>query len=184
MKHIPKGGNPYLDSLEAKEQFNSTLLLLESKFGTPIRVARSQTFLFENKANPIQIKIISAPSSLKLVADIKNTIKALRSKTPFYVLFTRDVKSYPASKKSYYDKIKALYSLRKPFNGVIMGINELKSQNVIDTLKDGQMLPLNLNRYKDAGGELSLEKILMEQFKISARSAKMKAEAIEVLIKK
>jgi len=44
------------------------------------------------------------------------------------------------------------------------------------------LLPLNLNRYKDIGGEISLERALMEQFGITAKKAKEKAEAIKVLL--
>jgi hypothetical protein len=174
--------SPYLDGLAAKEEFNNTLPLLETIFGECIRVGRSQVFKFENDGNPIIIRIASAPSNSKVVGEMKSVITSLKDKSPFYTFFTRDVKTYPESKETYYDKLKSLYKLRKPFKGAIMGIDELKSQNVIDTIKNGQLLPLNLNRYKDIGGEISLERALMEQFGITAKKAKEKAEAIKVLL--
>ena len=38
------------------------------------------------------------------------------------------------------------------------------------------------NSYKDMGGEISLERALMEEFGITAKKAKEKAEAIKVLL--
>jgi hypothetical protein len=174
--------SPHLDSLQAKEEFEEALPILESKFGAYTKVARSQTFQFENGGNPIHIKIISAPSSLKLIGETKSTIKALFSKIPFYVLFTRDVKSYPPSKKTYYDKVSSLYSIRSPFKGAIMGMSELESHDIVNILKSGDKLLINLNRYKDAGGAFTLEKVLMERYGISAKKAKQDAQAIETLI--
>lgn len=174
--------NPYLDSLQAKKEFEEALPMLESKFGVATRVAKSQTFRFENGGNPIHIKIISAPSSLKLIGETKSTIKVLSSKIPFYVLFTRDVKSYPPSKKTYYDKVSLLYSIRSPFKGAIMGISELELQDIVNVLKSGDKLLINLNRYKNAGGTFTLENVLMERYGISAKKAKQDAKAIETLI--
>ena len=174
--------SPYLDGLVAKEEFNNTLPLLETIFGKYTRFGRSQIFKFENGGNPIIIRIVSAPSNTKVVGEMKNVIKSLKDKSPFYTFFTRDVKTYPESKETYYDKLKSLYKLRKPFKGAIMGIDELKSQNVIDTIKNGQLLPFNINRYKDMGGEISLGRALMEEFGITAKKAKEKAEAIKVLL--
>ena len=171
-----------VDNFLPKEEFNNTLPLLETIFGKYIRLGRSQIFKFENGGNPIIIRIASAPSNSKVVGEMKSVIKSLKDKSPFYTFFTRDVKTYPESKETYYDKLKSLYKLRKPFKGAIMGIDELKSQNVIDTIKNGQLLPFNINRYKDMGGEISLERALMEEFGITAKKAKEKAEAIKVLL--
>jgi hypothetical protein len=63
-----------------------------------------------------------------------------------------------------------------------MGMGELESQDIVNVLKSGDKLLINLNRYKDAGGAFTLEKVLMERYGISAKKAKQDAQAIETLI--
>jgi hypothetical protein len=166
--------NPYLDGLKAKAEAEQAVSILQRQLGKMVKVGRKQIYLVTNKkGEPFYVWIVSAPSNLKFDSAIKGIIKE-HGKYPLYVLFTRDVKTYPAMGASYWDKIKAVYKkANRNFKGAIMGLNEFNTdiaQQMIATNK----IQLDFRRYIDlTDGNVTIQQVLKELAGLSP--AKLKA---------
>jgi hypothetical protein len=166
--------NPYLDGLKAKAEAEQAVSILQRQLGKMVKVGRKQIYLVSNKkGEPFYVWIVSAPSNLKFDSAIKGIIKE-HGKYPLYVLFTRDVKTYPAMGVSYWDKIKAVYKkANRNFKGAIMGLNEFNTdiaQQMIATNK----IQLDFKRYIDlTDGNVTIQQVLKELAGLSP--AKLKA---------
>jgi hypothetical protein len=156
--------NPYLDSLEARGNLDIALTELRRTFDSVEQVGRKQLYLVEDShlGSKFYIYIVSAPSNIRLDKDIMMTMRKNGS-YPFYVLFSRDPKTYPdGSFKSYWGKVKKIYKLKGKFKGCIMGIDELNNSEIIDSLFECSTIPLDIERVKNAGVNVDIDLILRE----------------------
>jgi hypothetical protein len=163
--------NPYKDGIQARSELSIILTKLKSIFDSVTQISRKQLYLVEDThiKTKFYIYISSAPSNFKLDKDITLLMKKC-GKLPFYVLFSRDPKTYPVgSSKSYWAKIKAIYKMRGKFNGCIIGINELDTEEIIDSLFECVKIPLDIERVKNTGMDVSIDLILKELGIISSK---------------
>jgi len=153
--------NPYLDGLKAKAEAEAAYTLLTKQFGRMEKVGRKQMYLV-NGANPFYVWIVSAPSNLKFDAAIKGIIKD-HGQYPLYVLFTRDVNTYPTMGQTYWDKIKAVYKkANRNFKGAIMGLDEFNKTLALQ-MKANAKIKLDYRRYVDiTNGNVTIEQVLKE----------------------
>lgn len=166
--------NPYLDGLKAKAEAEAAVTILKRHLGSMQKVGRKQIYLVKNKSGePFYVWIVSAPSNLKFDSAIKGIIKE-NGKYPLYVLFTRDVKTYPAMGATYWDKIKAVYKkANRNFKGAIMGLNEF-NKDMAEQMMATNKIALDFRRYIDlTDGKVTIQQVLKELAGLSP--AKLKA---------
>lgn len=151
--------NPYKDGIEASKRFDFIVDELKKTFDSVIRIGRKQLLLVDNT---FYILVASAPSNLKIDKAV-NELMRKYGKLPYYVLFTREVSTYPElSFKSYWSKIKSIYKTKGKFKGCVLGVSELNNSEIIDSLSETSFIPLSIERYTDNGGAVSLENVLKE----------------------
>lgn len=167
--------NPYLDGLKAKAEAEQAVTILQRRLGRMEKVGRKQIYLVKNKSGvPFYVWIVSAPSNLKFDSAIKGIIKE-HGKYPLYVLFTRDVATYPDSMgNTYWDKIKAVYKkANRSFKGAIMGLNEF-NKDMAEQMINTNKIALDFRRYIDlTNGNVTIQQVLKELAGLSP--AKLKA---------
>jgi len=154
--------NPHLNGLKAKAEAAQAHNLLKKYFGRIQKVGRKQVYLIKG-ASPFYIWVVSAPSNLKFELAIKGLIKEY-GQYPLYVLFTRDVNTYPTTAgQTYWDKIKTVYKkANRSFKGAIMGLNEFDKQ-MAELMKENAKIKLDYNRYIDiTNGNVTIEQVLKE----------------------
>lgn len=163
--------NPYLDGLKAKAELEQATTMLKKQFRSMEKVGRKQVYLI-NGVNPFYVWVTSAPSNLKFDSVIKGIIKD-HGQYPMYVLFTRDVNTYPTMGQTYWDKIKAVYKkANRNFKGAIMGLNEFDNQ-LAKMMKDNAKIKLDYNRYIDiTNGNVTIEQVLKELAGLTPRKLK------------
>lgn len=173
--------NPYLDAQAAKSEAIKAVKRLTKLFGELTKVSRKQIYLV-NCDNPFYIWILSAPSNVQFSTIMKSVSKEY-GKYPMYVLFTRDVNTYPnASGKTYWDKVKSLYkkSIRN-FYGAIMGLNELNT-DVALSMEFNTKLKLDFNRYIQlTNGNVTMEQVLKELAGLTQKKLKAIIPIIELI---
>jgi hypothetical protein len=155
--------NPHEDAKQSKIELEEALLVMKKHFGSFKKVGRRQMyFVTPRKGAPCYILITSAPSNLKFDAVIKGIMKEYGSH-PLYILFTRDVNTYPKSGTTYWHKVKLLYKKAgRSFKGAIMGLDEL-NKNVALQVMNGEKIQLTFNRYMDVtNNNVTAEQVLTE----------------------
>lgn len=172
-----EGRSPYLDSLKARTQCEKAVKVLDNSFSIVEKIGRKQLYKVNNS---FYVLIVSAPSALKLDTSIRGLMKQY-GKLPFYVLFTRETGDYPqASFPTYYTKIRTIYKLKGGFSGCILGLSELKNDEIIDDMSNVVKLPLGLKRFKASGGKFDLDAVLREMG-LSSKKIQIAKELIKLV---
>ena len=157
--------NPYKDAAPARAEHDVALKILNTTFHSVERIGNSLSQLYKVN-NEAYILIKSAPSALNLKSIISNTVRRY-GKLPFYVLFTRDVETWPTF-QTYYSKMKSLYNMKRTsFRGCVVSTSELGNSNIIKTIKEGKMLNLSMKRMQEANVPMSLEDYLRNEYNLS-----------------
>lgn len=118
------GGNPLLDSKEAKERFNFVVRPTLENIG--FIQSKGSSFVMTNPTTETILIPISAPSNFKIDKALVRQIRELRKefKNPWIgVLFTRDFKEWK-SKETYVSKLKKIMGMNL-LNGVSVGLSSL-----------------------------------------------------------
>jgi hypothetical protein len=176
--------NPYLDGLKAKAEAEKALKKLKREFGSMEQVGRKQIYLVDNVHGfPFYVWIVSAPSNLKFDSAIKGIMKQ-HGQYPLYVLFTRDVKSYPkTASATYWDKIKSVYKKGgSKFKGAIMGLDEFNS-DIAEEMMEHNKIRLDYRRYVDItkGKGITIEQLLKEIGGLSSQKVKAISSMIRLI---
>ena len=171
------GRNPHLDNQKAKGAAEKAVIILNDRFDDVEKVGRKQLYKINNS---FYVTIMSAPSNLKVEKVIKEGTKEY-GKLPFYVLFTRETNTYPES-SNYYTKIRSIDKLKRGYMGCILGLNELKQDNIIESMNEVKKIKLGLARYKQTGGNFGLDAVLKEMG-LSAAKIKVAKELINLMNK-
>jgi hypothetical protein len=151
------GRNPHLDNLKAKGEAEKAVIILNDRFDNVEKVGRKQLYKINDS---FYVTMMSAPSNIKAEKVIKEATKEY-GKLPFYVLFTRETNTYPES-SNYYTKIRSIDKLKRGYMGCILGLNELKQDNIIESMTEVKKIRLGLARYKQTGGNFGLDAVLKE----------------------
>ena len=125
------------------------------------KVGRKQIYMVGG-TNPFYVWIVSAPSNLKFDSAIRGIMKE-HGQYPLYVLFTRDVNTYPTMGQTYWDKIKAVYrKANSNFKGAIMGLGEF-NKTLASQMRENSKIKLDYRRYVDiTNGKVTIEQVLKE----------------------
>jgi hypothetical protein len=175
VKTINKGGNPYQNGAQFRSELPQALKFLQKNFNWIEKVGRKNIFLIDNIDNPFYVWIVSAPSNLKFDSAIRGVIKEYGS-YPVYVLFTRDVTTYPTTAgNTYWNKIKSVYAnAPSKFKGAIMGLKEF-NEDMVEMMIENQKIKLDFNRYMDVtkGAGVTWEQLLKEVAGLSSKKIKI-----------
>ncbi len=181
---INKGGNPYENGAQFRSELPKALKLMRKYFDNFEKVGRRNIFLVDNVHDtPFYVLITSAPSNLKFDSVIRGIIKQ-HGNYPIYVLFTRDVTTYPTTAgNTYWSKIKSVYNnAPSKFKGAVMGLNEFNA-DMAEQMIDGEKIKLNFNRYMDVtkGAGVTWEQLLREIGGLSTKKIKVLLEVAKNL---
>jgi hypothetical protein len=182
VKTINKGGNPYENAAQFRSELPKAIKMLQKHFNWIEKVGRKNIFLIDNIETPFYVWIVSAPSNLKFDSAIRGIIKEYGN-YPLYVLFTRDVKTYPTMGETYWNKIKKVYSnAPRAFKGAIMGLNEMNKE-FAEMMIENQKIKLDFNRYMDVtkGAGVTWAQLLKEVGGLSTKKIKVLLEVAKNL---
>jgi hypothetical protein len=157
--------------------------MLQKHFNWIEKVGRKNIFLIDNVDNPFYVWIVSAPSNLKFDSAIRGIIKQYGN-YPVYVLFTRDVTTYPTTAgNTYWSKIKSVYAnAPSKFKGAVMGLKEF-NEDMAEMMIENQKIKLDFNRYMDVtkGAGVTWEQLLREIGGLSNKKIKVLLEVAKNL---
>lgn len=180
---INKGGNPYENAAQFRMELPKAINLLTKQFNWIEKVGRKNIFLIDAIDNPFYVWIVSAPSNLKFDSAIRGIIKEYGS-YPVYVLFTRDVTTYPTTAgNTYWSKIKSVYAnAPRQFKGAIMGMKEFNT-DMAKMMIENQKIKLDFNRYMDItkGAGVTWAQLLKEVGGLSTKKIKVLLEVAKNL---
>lgn len=183
VKTINKGGNPYENAAQFRSELPKAINLLTKQFTWIEKVGRKNIFLIDSIDNPFYVWIVSAPSNLKFDSAIRGIIKEYGN-YPVYVLFTRDVATYPTTAgNTYWSKIKSVYAnAPRQFKGAIMGMKEFNS-HMAKMMIENQKIKLDFNRYMDVtkGAGVTWAQLLKEVGGLSTKKIKVLLEVAKNL---
>lgn len=179
---INKGGNPYENGAQFRSELPKAIKLIKKHFDSIEKVGRKNIFLC-NDENPFYVWIVSAPSNLKFDSAIRGIIKQYGN-YPVYVLFTRDVTTYPTTAgNTYWSKIKSVYAnAPSKFKGAVMGLKEF-NEDMVEMMIENQKIKLDFNRYMDVtkGTGVTWEQLLREIGGLSTKKIKVLLEVAKNL---
>lgn len=149
--------NPYEDGKLAAQEADLAISILTNHFNEVKRVGRKRLYLVDDT---FYVYIVSAPSSLRLDTSISDITRTY-GKKPFYILFTRDVSTYPlVSFKTYNSKIKKIYKIKRAsFMGCVLGLNELNADIIMKMMKT-QKIEYDFGRYAVLDANYSIDDAL------------------------
>lgn len=180
---INKGGNPYENAAQFRMELPKAIKLLQKHFNWIEKVGRKNIFLIDDIDNPFYVWIVSAPSNLKFDSAIRGIIKEYGS-YPVYVLFTRDVTTYPTTAgNTYWSKIKSVYAAApRQFKGAVMGLKEFNN-DMAEMMIENQKIKLDFNRYMDVtkGAGVTWAQLLKEVGGLSTKKIKVLLEVAKNL---
>jgi hypothetical protein len=183
VKTINKGGNPYENAAQFRSELPKAIKMLQKHFNWIEKVGRKNIFLIDNVDNPFYVWIVSAPSNLKFDSAIRGIIKQYGN-YPVYVLFTRDVTTYPTTAgNTYWSKIKSVYAnAPSKFKGAVMGLKEF-NEDMAEMMIENQKIKLDFNRYMDVtkGAGVTWEQLLREIGGLSNKKIKVLLEVAKNL---